>query len=177
MRNFITIVTETVTSEETKFWFNANDGQFFFHDFDNHHTKSLAQNPQVFGLNPDDVAHHPHAHGDYLKGSDGYDEDEAELWADNNDMGIFTKAFTLGWVRGGREIDYLTYLQSGNVRHEGCVYLQSPNLKDLRKAVKACMKRWPDIEGFNIQSAAYFELDVSQIDRFIKFGTIPATGN
>ena len=170
--------TESVTPEQTKFWYNAKTNSFTDHDIDTHHVKLVATDPEDFGLSPDAVAHHPHASGETMDAGwdSDYDEDDgsynAEEWADNNDMGLFASAFEKGWVRGGHFIDVMQYHDFGDVNHDGGVYLQGGATRDVQRCVRACMKRWPDLEYFIIETGqSHLEIrGWEQIDQFIKSG-------
>lgn len=176
----LTESTTTLKVDEIKFWYSSVENRFVDHREDNHHVKIVAQEPEIFGLSDEDVSHHPHANGDY--GDDEIDEDgnsqDGEEWADNNDMGLFSQAFFLGWVRGGHEIDIMKYWHDGEIRHEGMIFLEGDSQKSLRRCVSACLKRWPDIKGFRIESGQrYFELNIETTRAYIKFGTIPDASN
>lgn len=194
MRKWINLFESSgpqISADETKFWLNARTGQFINHDNDTHHTKVVAQRPDEFGLSVDDVAHHPHHHGDYRLGWDtgavtdpddwdgdeDYTDDDDVEFADNDDMGMFEKAYALGWVRGGHEIDIMQYFDFGEVRHEGAIYLQSSNIRDLQKAVAICWKTWPEIEYFRIELPGRYTplMGDQQIKAFIRYGTFPRT--
>jgi len=169
---------EDVTSDETKFWYSAKENRFIDHDIDTHHVKMVAQNPEDLGIDPTKVAHHPHASGEYTTEYEFDDDDfDVEEFADNNDMGLFHQAFSQGWVRGGHFIDIMTYHDMGDVKHDGGLYLQSPNIRHLRKAVSACLVRWPDIDYFIIDAdqGKHFTIQGPEdIRLFVKFGKIPS---
>lgn len=179
MRDWINLLEsiDDVTADETKFWFNAKTNQFIDHDIDTHHTKMLATQPEDFGFTPDEVAHHPHASGDYGMSFDEFDRDDedGEEFADNDDMGMFAAAFARGWVRGGHFIDIMTYHEMGTVHHDGGIYLQGGATRDLQRCVRACVKRWPDLSSFMIESDQNSLIELKsweQIDKFIKYGTV-----
>ena len=181
MRDFINLC-EQLDSDELKFWFNSNTGEFIPHTNDFHHIKVVAQFPELFALSPDEVAHHPHASGEYGDSGaadDGDWEDnsfDGEEWADNNDMGLYSKVMNAGWVRGGHHFDVMTYHDTGIIRNEGQIYLEGTQIKALRKAVAACMKQWPENESFMIENPdpkSFFQLKTAEeIQLYVKYGKI-----
>lgn len=178
MRKWINLFENILPAEETKFWYSSTENRFVFHDIDTHHTKVVAQNPEEVGLTATEVVHHPHASGDTsLSQNDEYgDEYDDEEWANNDDMGLFAKMFENKWVRGGHHIDVMSYHDYGEVRPDDTIYLQSNNLRAIRRCVKACMTKWSWVDGFTIQydtpeGEKFFKLTGwEDIESFIKSG-------
>ncbi len=167
MRNWINIVANTkqyikedyLSEDETKFWYK--DG-FLFHDINTHHIRYIIDNFSKFGLTDKDIAIHPYSNSNI-------DDDEL----DNDDMGIFEKVFSDGWVRGGHYLDTMLYHEFNEIRPDDIIYLEGCNTRSVRKCVRDCIIKWPQVNSFHIDNKNnIIKLHDKKIDLFIKYGSI-----
>ncbi|MFA5490479.1 MAG: hypothetical protein WC284_14935 [Candidimonas sp.] len=166
---------ENIESDKLKFWYNVKTGEFIEHDIEYHHVKMVAKNLDKFGVDKSKIIHNPYVAGSPNKF--GNPDKDDNYWtredADNDDI-VSKVAMDAGWVRGGHYIDLMSYHEYDEIRHDDGIYLQGKDIKDVRKALTDCLKRWPEIEWATVEfGGKMINLRDEDLDSFAKRGILP----